>query len=113
MLNDCFIEGFEHGIRQEGARRQRGGVYNLLQRYPWPGNVRELRNVVERAVLLADGHRLEGHDITCVDTAMSAAAPMELPGEGLDLEDLERSLVVHGCRRCGWNRVRASALLGA
>ena len=25
-----------------------------LQRYPWPGNVRELRNVVERAVIVAD-----------------------------------------------------------
>lgn len=29
-----------------------------LQEYDWPGNVRELRNVIERAVLLADGSRL-------------------------------------------------------
>ena len=29
-----------------------------LQRYPWPGNVRELRNVIERAVILANGRQL-------------------------------------------------------
>ena len=30
----------------------------MLQRYPWPGNVRELRNVVERAMIVANGPRL-------------------------------------------------------
>ena len=30
-----------------------------LSSYPWPGNVRELQNVIERAVLLAGGDRLE------------------------------------------------------
>jgi formate hydrogenlyase transcriptional activator len=30
-----------------------------LQRYHWPGNVRELRNVIERAIILATGPRLE------------------------------------------------------
>jgi transcriptional regulator with GAF, ATPase, and Fis domain len=29
-----------------------------LQRYSWPGNVRELRNVIERAVIIADGPQL-------------------------------------------------------
>jgi transcriptional regulator with GAF, ATPase, and Fis domain len=29
-----------------------------LQRYPWPGNVRELRNVIERAVIIANGPQL-------------------------------------------------------
>jgi transcriptional regulator with GAF, ATPase, and Fis domain/tetratricopeptide (TPR) repeat protein len=30
-----------------------------LTGYPWPGNVRELQNVIERAVLLARGERME------------------------------------------------------
>jgi DNA-binding NtrC family response regulator len=29
-------------------------VFERLRNYPWPGNVRELRNVVERALILAD-----------------------------------------------------------
>jgi len=29
-----------------------------LEQYSWPGNIRELRNVVERAMITASGHRL-------------------------------------------------------
>ncbi len=35
------------------------GDMNLLKRYDWPGNVRELRNVLERAMMLSTGRRLE------------------------------------------------------
>ena len=36
---------------------------DLLQGYDWPGNVRELRNVLERAVILSDGKKI---DLTCL-----------------------------------------------
>jgi NtrC-family two-component system response regulator AlgB len=35
----------------------------ILQRYHWPGNLRELRNVIERAVILADGASIEPRDL--------------------------------------------------
>ena len=37
---------------------------------------------------------------------------VELPAAGIDLEQLERSLVVQALERTGWNQTRASALLG-
>ncbi|HXJ40027.1 MAG TPA: sigma-54 dependent transcriptional regulator [Bryobacteraceae bacterium] len=35
----------------------------LLQRYPWPGNVRELENVIQRAIILAEGYSLQISDL--------------------------------------------------
>ena len=37
---------------------------------------------------------------------------VELPADGIDLEQLERSLVVQALERTGWNQSRAAALLG-
>ena len=37
---------------------------------------------------------------------------MELPANGVDLEELERSLVVQALERSGWNQTRAATLLG-
>ena len=35
----------------------------MLKNYPWPGNVRELQNVIERAVVLAEGERITHNEI--------------------------------------------------
>ena len=37
---------------------------------------------------------------------------VELPSGGVDLEQLERSLVVQALERTGWNQTRAATLLG-
>jgi DNA-binding NtrC family response regulator len=84
-----------------------------LQAYGWPGNIRELRNVVERAMLLG-----ESKTLTLEDFPMTFAGParltegVALPANGIDLEQLERSLVVQALERSGWNQTRAASLLG-
>ena len=84
-----------------------------LQAYGWPGNIRELRNVVERAMLLG-----EGKTLTLGDFPMTSAGParltegVALPANGIDLEQLERSLVVQALERSGWNQTRAASFLG-
>jgi len=39
------------------------GVLELLENYPWPGNIRELQNVIERAVVLAEGNTITKNEI--------------------------------------------------
>jgi len=48
----------------------------LLEAYPWPGNVRELQNVIERAVVLA-----EGETITPAELPASLRLPQKVPAE--------------------------------
>jgi DNA-binding NtrC family response regulator len=83
----------------------------LLEHYPWPGNVRELRNAIERAMLLADGHTLEAGDFTTLNRSISPTQ-FKLPAEGVDLEEVERQLVVQALERANNNQTRAAELLG-
>jgi len=83
----------------------------LLDEYTWPGNVRELRNALERAMLLADRETLEPGDFTTLTRSVSPTQ-FKLPAEGVNLEDVERQLVVQALERAGHNQTRAAELLG-
>ena len=111
QLVEHFIQGFNVEFRKKVAGVSPASAA-VLQRYGWPGNIRELRNVVERAMLLADGDRLEPRDFASLGAAATAAEEFELPAKGVDFEQLERSLVAQALRRCHGNQTRAAALLG-
>ena len=107
-----FIDGYNSEFRKR-VRRVAPDTMKRLQAYGWPGNIRELRNAIERAMLLLDGEELRDADFPLT----TGAAPrlteaVELPAHGIDLEELERSLVVQALERSGWNQTRAATLLG-
>jgi DNA-binding NtrC family response regulator len=89
-------------------------VLRALASRPWPGNVRQLANVVERAMILCAGGRLELADLPDVGVlGPHAASPaVVLPPDGLALEALERSLLEQALARTGGNKTQAAALLG-
>ena len=51
----------------------------LISGYGWPGNVRELRNVVERAMLLAEGDKLEARDFPALKAIAAATGADAFP----------------------------------
>ena len=106
-----------HFCRQLGKRLElSGAALGLLARYDWPGNVRELRNVLERAVVLADdGLTLEVEDLT-LDLALPPPVvlpPLSRPGSVFEeialaeAEELKAAL-----RKADGKRARAARLLG-
>ncbi|HET7456894.1 MAG TPA: sigma 54-interacting transcriptional regulator, partial [Gemmatimonadaceae bacterium] len=91
----------------------------LLAEYGWPGNVRELENVIERAVVLAEGGDIAPEHLppAIARTAEPGAASSSATDTGGDLsikrqgEALERALIVRALERTGGNRTRAAQLL--
>ena len=112
LLVDHYVDNFNTEFRKK-IRGVSPGAMAALQAYPWRGNVRELRNAVERAMLLAEGNELnESHFPMLSATEGELTTSMGLPGEGINLEALERSLVVQALERSGWNQTKAATLLG-
>jgi len=106
-----FIDGFNTEFKKKIIGVS-AAAETLLRNYGWPGNVREMRNVVERAMLLAEGPRLEVQDFGALNKGAVSDDPFNLPAAGVDLEALERSLVVQALKRAGGNQTKAAALLG-
>ena len=70
-----------------------------LKEYRWPGNVRELKNVIERALIFADGERIELEHLpeelfarpTITPRSNSEIAPLDEMEKNYILEILERN----------------------
>jgi two-component system response regulator AtoC len=86
-----------------------------LRAHPWPGNVRELRNVLERAVLLSRGGRLERLELSPSSApngapASSARAGVETLSEAVGRA--ETDAIRRALEHTGGNKARAAGLLG-
>jgi DNA-binding NtrC family response regulator len=90
-----------------------------LSEYDWPGNVRELENVMERALVLAEGPVLQEDDLPflpsgeALDTSLIDAA---FPASGVDLnqavEGLEERLLRRALEQAKGVKAEAARLLG-
>jgi len=81
-------------------------VLEQLQRYSFPGNVRELENLLERALIFA-----EGDSLTAADLALPGGdVPASLPRA--TLEKLARQAIIDALHRWEGNRTKAAAELG-
>jgi two-component system, NtrC family, response regulator AtoC len=107
-----FINRFNEEFRKNIRKLSSAAKRHLLD-YTWPGNVRELRNAIERAVLLTDGDELDldAFGLLAV-TAIPSDSCYHLPVGGVNLQELERSLLEQALERSGGNQTKAGDLLG-
>jgi two-component system, NtrC family, response regulator HydG len=88
----------------------------LLRRHRWPGNVRELQNLVEQALVFAEGLEVRAEDLP--EGLRRATAPPALPVPTGDrplpdvLDELERQLVLSAFEKARGVKAEAARLLG-
>jgi two-component system, NtrC family, response regulator AtoC len=107
-----FVDAYNREFRKK-VRGVSDEAMRRLTAYGWPGNIRELRNAVERAMLLTEGDQLTADEFPVADARTTRLTEgVDLPATGIDLDQLERSLVVQALERSGWNQTRAAGMLG-
>jgi transcriptional regulator with GAF, ATPase, and Fis domain len=116
-LADAFLAEIGETVGRPAAGISREAREHLLA-YSWPGNVRELRNAIERAVILADGGFIRSEHLPVIAPRAAASKTDDtssagpLPAGGINLEAIERSLVVKALTQARHNKTRAAKLLG-
>lgn len=89
-----------------------------LKKHNFYGNVRELENVLERAMIFADGPIIRLNDldlrgsVSRPGTVQSPALPAAADDEAISLRDLEKNAIIRALQRWEGNRTHASEELG-
>jgi DNA-binding NtrC family response regulator len=83
--------------------------------YRWPGNVRQLENAIERIVVLSGGNHVTLNDLPeflrpakrQLDRSQSSGST-----EGINLDAIQKDLIVQALHQFSWNQSRAAKYLG-
>ncbi|MBI5199134.1 MAG: sigma 54-interacting transcriptional regulator [Nitrospirae bacterium] len=106
LLIRYFMNKYSKAINKN-LRRISDDVMDVLINNPWPGNIRELENTIERAVVVAETDEITKEDL-----------PIEITSRYKDFEkvwtlkNLEREHILKVLSLVGWNKRKASRLLG-
>lgn len=106
QLAQFFLQQFapKNGKRISGMEED---FAKALQQHQWRGNIRELRNVVERAVILADGPLL---DTSLLPFEFHFTAPAA-NGSSWTLADMEKQHIIRVLQHTKGNKTKTAELL--
>ncbi|TWJ16680.1 sigma-54-dependent transcriptional regulator [Geobacter argillaceus] len=107
LLANFFLGHFSGQIGKK-LKGIEPGAEAAMSRYAWPGNIRELQNVLERAVILAQGTVRCAH---LPDGLLSKDAPAGMDSREA-LKSVERDLITKALASHGGNRRLAAEELG-
>jgi two-component system response regulator AtoC len=114
MLSQHFMDRFNISL-DKSIKGIAPAAMSLLLKHSWPGNVRELENVIERAVVLAEGTILVPENFF-LDTGQGAKTEkMEDLFDGYSLKAnqkvLEKRLITKALKETKGNRTKAAGIL--
>jgi two-component system response regulator AtoC len=114
MLSQHFMDRFNISLGKS-IRGIAPAAMSLLLKHSWPGNVRELENVIERAVILAEGTILVPENFPFDLGQGSNAEKMEDLFDGYSLKInqkiLEKKLITKALKETKGNRTKAAGIL--
>jgi len=116
VLTEHFVAHFA-AVFGKGIERVSPETYRLLRQYQWPGNVRELKNVIQTAVLMAEGNELTPDLIpqrirdTLIGGAGHKASTCTFT-VGVSLAAVERELIRLTLASARGNKKEAASILG-
>jgi len=113
LLAEHFLRAFAK-LHGKAARMLTPGFLSALSRYSWPGNVRELQNVIERSVVLANGHDYLGVADLPEELRGMTVVSDDAPGGTFHeaVQGFKKELVRSALRIHSGNRLRAAVELG-
>jgi len=82
----------------------------ILETYDYPGNARELANIIERAVIVAEGKRVEERDLPA--GLKAAVSAQELKARPQSLAQLEAAYIAETLAATGGNKSQCARILG-
>lgn len=104
LLVDHFLGHFRR-VHGRPNLQLSDSARNKLLLYRWPGNVRQLRNVMDSAVVMADGESIDPSDLALRDSGSDNL-------DTLAIDQWERKLIIEALHRTGDNVPDAAKLLG-
>jgi two-component system NtrC family response regulator len=95
-------------------RRLRPEALEMLTAYNWPGNARELENAIESMVVLSKTEELTTDYLPENVTRQGSRVAriyLDIPDEGISLEEVEKELLLKALEKAEWNQSKAARLL--
>ena len=110
----------EHFLKKHSGRYQiplasvSEAALEMLTQHNWPGNVRELENVMEHVVVLGKEDVIRPEHLPPdirQRTSRVANISLKLPEEGLDLEEVEKEILLQALEKHDWHQTKAAQYL--
>ncbi len=95
----------DHFLAESGCSL-RADAMEILLHYTWPGNIRELKNVLNKAVVFAEGLELTPADLPANLQGNAVSEP------GYSLERLEEQTLRRALEQTGGHQQKAAGILG-
>jgi DNA-binding NtrC family response regulator len=108
LLVSEFVKEF--CIRENKVLTVSDEVLEIFRNHSWPGNIRQLRNVVERAVVLAKGNKINLRELS--EEFSSARRRVRQAGETRTLKEMEGTAIKDALKENSGNKSKAAKALG-